>query len=446
MLEAGCEPDVVACGTMLCTYARWGWHKAMLSFYSAVQERGIKPSTAVFNFMLSSLQKKSLHGNVLNVWRQMADDKVVPNHFTYTVVISSFVKQGLANDAFRTFNKMKNLGFVPEEATCSLIISLHIKSGRHNEAFDLYKEMRSHRIIPSNFTCASLLTSYYKTGDYSKALSLFSEMERYGIRPDEVIFGLLIRIYGKLGLYEDAQKTFEGIGKLGLLSDEKSYTTMAQVHLNYGSVDNALSLMEKIKSKNTLLSRFALIVLLKCYARKGDLAAAESTFCALSKTGSADCGSCDIMLNLYMKNNLIEKAKDFILHMQKDKVEFDEQLLKKVMEVYFKEGMLRDAKQLIDELGSAEPFQKSTFLQTLSLAINGSRAAEAEASSETFDIPDLLALEMIVVLCLKNKSSIDAEKTITLLLKSSNGLLVASRLISKFCKEGKTFILSLLSS
>lgn len=44
MLEAGCEPDEVACGTMLCAYARWGRHKAMLSFFSAVQERGITPS------------------------------------------------------------------------------------------------------------------------------------------------------------------------------------------------------------------------------------------------------------------------------------------------------------------------------------------------------------------------------------------------------------------
>lgn len=75
MLEAGCEPDEVACGMMLCTYARWGRHKAMLSFYSAVQERGIIVSVAVFNFMLSSLQKKSLHGKVMEMWRQMVDTR-----------------------------------------------------------------------------------------------------------------------------------------------------------------------------------------------------------------------------------------------------------------------------------------------------------------------------------------------------------------------------------
>ncbi|GKC91985.1 pentatricopeptide repeat-containing protein, partial [Tanacetum coccineum] len=48
MLESGCEPDEV----MLCAYAKWGQHKPMLSFYSAVQQRGIILSVAVYNFML----------------------------------------------------------------------------------------------------------------------------------------------------------------------------------------------------------------------------------------------------------------------------------------------------------------------------------------------------------------------------------------------------------
>ncbi|XP_027166844.1 pentatricopeptide repeat-containing protein At5g27270 isoform X2 [Coffea eugenioides] len=436
MLEAGCEPDEVASGTMLCAYARWGRHKAMLSFYSAVRDRGITPPTAVFNFMLSSLQKKLLHEHVLNVWRQMMDDKVVPDHFTYTVVISSFVKVGLAEDAFRTFAEMNNMGYVPEEATYSLLIALSAKSGSCTESFKLYEDMRSRGIVPSNFTCASLLALYYKIGDYSKALSLFSEMERYGIVADEVIYGLLIRIYGKLGLYEDAQKTFEEVEKLGLLSDQKTYTTMAQVHLNFGSFDKALSLMEKMKSANILSSRFALIVLLQCHVKKEDLESAETTFQALSKTGPPDTGSCNCMLNLFMKLDLMERAKHFAMKIRKDQVEFDMELLKTVMKVYCKEGMITDAKNLIDDLCRTKMSLDCTFVQTFLVALYGSRPAEAEFFSEPFDNSDPLALELILTLLVSNQHAAGLEGNFKLFLESANGLLVASQLIIKFCKQG----------
>ncbi|KAJ9539563.1 hypothetical protein OSB04_026069 [Centaurea solstitialis] len=312
MLEAGCEPDEVACGTMLCAYAKWGRHKPMLSFFSAVQQRGILLSVAVYNFMLSSLQKKSFHPSVIEIWRQMVAAGIMPNRFTYTVVIGSLVKTGLTDEAFKTFNEMKTVGFVPEEVTYSLLITESSKKGVREEALRLYQDMRQQRIVPSNFTCASLLSLYYKSGNYSKALSLFSEMERYKVVADEVIYGLLIRIYGKLGLYEDAVTTFEEIDKLGLLSDNKTYVTMAQVHLNARNCEKALDVMEQMRSRKVGFSRFAYIVLLQCYVTKEDAEAAELTLQALSETGFPDCSSCTTMLSLYIRLGLTDKAKDFI--------------------------------------------------------------------------------------------------------------------------------------
>ncbi|KAM7504970.1 hypothetical protein LguiB_003874 [Lonicera macranthoides] len=440
MLEAGCEPDEVACGTLLCAYARWGRHKPMLSFYSAVQERGIIPSPAVFNFMLSSLQKKSLHTNVIELWRQMVNTGVMPNHFTYTVVISSFVKEGLTDQAFQTLEEMKNVGLVPEEVTYSLLINLTSKMGNRDVALRLYQDMRSQKIVPSNFTCASLLTLHYKNGDYSKALSLFSEMERHKIPADEVIYGLLVRIYGRLGLYEDAQKTFNEIEKLGLLSDEKTYITMAQVHLNAANVEKALTIMEQMQSKNIWFSRFAFIVLLKCYVVKEDLASAEDTFRALSKTGLPDSGSCNDMLSLYMKLHLAEKAKGFVIQIRKDQVKFDEELLKKVMNVYCREGMLREAEQLMEELSISRSFKDNKFIQTFSMAMHGEfrrRLAEAGDAFEPLDHPGAMAFGLVIGLYLADGNASKIEEKLKLLLKTPNGLSVASQLVIKFVKEGK---------
>ncbi|KAJ0817707.1 putative tetratricopeptide-like helical domain superfamily, pentacotripeptide-repeat region of PRORP [Helianthus annuus] len=434
MLEAGCEPDEVACGTMLCAYAKWGRHKAMLSFYSAVQQRGIVLSVAVYNFMLSSLQKKSFHQNVIEIWRQMVVSGVTPNQFTYTVVITSLVKNGLTDEAFMTFNEMKSMEIVPEEVTYSHLIAVACKKGNQDEALRLYHDMREQNIVPSNFTCASLLSLYYRSGNYSKALSLFSEMERYKVVADEVIYGLLIRIYGKLGLYEDSMATFEEIGKLGLLSDDKTYITMAQVHLSTGNYEKALDIMEQMRSKNVSFSRFAYIVLLQCYVMKEDAEAAERTFQALSETGFPDCRSCTDMLTLYTKLGLTKKAKHLIVHIRENKVKFDKVLLKTVMKVYCKENMSHDAEQMIQELSENRLFEEDDdkFIRTILMGIRGDFTGLEEVDL------DPLAFELLSTLYMAPETAYKMEKTLNLLLNTTNGCKVANQVVNNFMKEGLT--------
>lgn len=435
MLEVGCEPDEVACGTMLCSYARWGHHKAMFSFYSAIKERGIVVSIAVYNFMLSSLQKKSLHGKVIVLWRQMVDKRVAPNNFTYTVVISSLVKEGLHKEAFKTFNEMRTMGLVPEEVIYSLLITVSTKNSNWHEALKLYEDMRSHRIVPSKFTCASLLTMYYKIKDYSKALSLFIQMQSKNIAADEVIYGLLIRIYGKLGLYEDAQKTFEETERSGLLSNEKTYLAMAQVHLSSGNFEKALSVIEVMKSRNIWLSRFAYIVLLQCYCMKEDLDSAEVTFQALSKIGCPDAGSCSDMINLYVRLGFTEKAKDFIVHIRKYLVDFDEELFNTVIKVFCKEGMLKDAEQLVYEMGTNASFKDNRFFKTFSNFMYG----ENKELENIMVSADTTALGLILSLYLENGNFTKTEEFLKLILEAGSGLSVVSQLVNSFIREGDLF-------
>uniref|UniRef100_A0A6N2KM93 PROP1-like PPR domain-containing protein n=1 Tax=Salix viminalis TaxID=40686 RepID=A0A6N2KM93_SALVM len=435
MLEVGCEPDEVACGTMLCSYARWGHHRAMFSFYSAIKERGIVVSIAVYNFMLSSLQKKSLHGKVIVLWMQMVEKRVAPNNFTYTVVISSLVKEGLREEAFKTFNEMRTIGLVPEEVIYSLLITTSTKNSNWHEATRLYEDMRSHRIVPSKFTCASLLTMYYKTKDYSKALSLFTQMQSKKIAADEVIYGLLIRIFGKLGLYEDAQKTFEETEQSGLLSNEKTYLAMAQVHLSSGNFEKALSVIEVMKSRNIWLSRFAYIVLLQCYCMKEDLDSAEATFQALSKIGCPDAGSCSDMINLYVRLGLTEKAKDFIVQIRKGQLDFDDELFNTVIKVFCKEGMLKDAEQLVYEMGTNASFKDNRFFKTFSKVMYG----ENKELENIMVFADTMALGLILSLYLENGNFTKTEEFLKLILEAGSGLSMVSQLVNNFIREGDLF-------
>ncbi|CAL5050438.1 unnamed protein product [Urochloa decumbens] len=425
MLEVGCEPDAVACGTLLCAYARWGRHKDMMLFYSAVRRRDIVPPISVYNYMISSLQKKKLHGKVIQVWKQMLEAGAAPNQFTYTVVISSYVKEDLLEEAMDVFREMRRYGFVPEEATYSLLISLSSKHGKGEQALRLFEQMRGQGIVPSNYTCASLLALYYKNEDYAKALSLFSEMENNKIVPDEVIYGILIRIYGKLGLYEDAQHTFAEIEKAGLLSDEQTYVAMAQVHMGTGHYDRALEVLESMKARNVKPSNFSYSALLRCYVAKEDMAAAEDSFRALSKYGLPDVFCCNDLLRLYIRLGNLEKARALVLKMREDDFQLDDDLYMTVMELYCKSSMIDDAEKLFKEIQrNGKPMKIPTMVSLIGMyARNRTRAIQKEQSlSKALDETDSSAAGM----------------ALKFLLDMPGGLSSASQLISKLAREGST--------
>ncbi|RWW70052.1 hypothetical protein BHE74_00022303 [Ensete ventricosum] len=441
MLEAGCEPDEVACGTMLCAYARWGRHKDMMLFYSAVRRRDILPSVAVFNFMISSLQKRKLHVKVIQLWKQMLDDAVEPNRFTYTIIISSYAKENLVDDAFDAFRKMKKAGFPPEEATYSLLITLSVKHGKGDDALQLYEEMKTLAIIPSNYTLASLLTLHCKNANYTKALVLFTDMERNKIVLDEVIYGILIRIYGKLGLYEDALKTFEEIKIIGLLNDEKTYVAMANVHLNVGNYEEAVEVIELMRSRNVELSNFAYNVLLRCYVAKEDVVSAELTFRMLSKTGLPDAGCCNDLLRLYAKLGLFEKAKVLISQVRHDDIEFDEGLYKTVLEVYCKEGMIDDAEILMEEMENVDlAVDRNTKTSLMAMYGAAGGLLKAESLLKNLEQPDPIAFSVMLCLYLENGDSEKAKEILKSLCQTNGGLSTANQLISKYAREGKPLV------
>nr|CAB3469239.1 unnamed protein product [Digitaria exilis] len=425
MLEVGCEPDAVACGTLLCAYAKWGRHKDMMLFYSAVRRRDIVPPISVYNYMISSLQKQKLHGKVIQVWKQMLEAGVAPNQFTYTVVISSYVKEDLLEDAMDVFGQMRRYRFVPDEATYSLLISLSSKHGKGEHALRLFEEMRAQGIVPSNYTCASLLALYYKNEDYPKALSLFSEMESNKIVPDEVIYGILIRIYGKLGLYEDAQNTFVEIEKADLLSDEQTYVAMAQVHMNLGHYDRALEVLESMSTRNVKPSHFSYSALLRCYVAKEDMAAAEDSFRALSKYGLPDMFCCNDLLRLYIRLGHLEKARALVLKMREADFQLDEDLCMTVIELYCKSSMIEDAEKLFVEFQrNGKTMKIPTMVSLVEMyARNGTRAMQKEQGLSK--VPH-------------ETESSAASMVLKSLLDMPGGFSSVSQLISKLAREGST--------
>lgn len=423
MLEVGCEPDEVACSTMIRAYARWRYNDDMLSFYSAVRERGILLSPTIYNYMIASLHKASMHDAALRLWEEMTVAGLKPNHFTYTLVIDLYSKQGKTDEALKMFREMRSTGLVPEETTYNIVINMIGRQGLQEDALKIFDDMRSQGIVPSNYTCASLLNLCYKSGSYQCALSIFSELQTNKFDADEVVYSILIRIYGKLGLYEVAEKTFREMEQNGHLTQEKTYVAMARVYMKAGSYDKALNVLENMQANNVMFSKFALSALLHCHVMQRSVESAEMTFQTMFTSGFSDKVAYTNMLNLYTDEGLIEKAKELIIKLRESSMEFDNELYGSIINVYCKAGMIRDAELLIKEMGVngmlADQIPMTTLMQAYGEA---GRLQDAKQVFESLEHPDSVALGLMLYFYRRFGYEDDAKVLHKKLLETSNSV------------------------
>lgn len=130
MLDAGVEPDEVAAGCMLETYARWERHDTLLDFYEAMRQRGLVPPPHVYRTMIVTLYRAERFSDAVMLWEDFLVEKLEPNFMLYAIIIHVYNKERRMEEAVQTFENMRNSGHVPDELLYNTIICILGKLGR----------------------------------------------------------------------------------------------------------------------------------------------------------------------------------------------------------------------------------------------------------------------------------------------------------------------------
>ncbi|PPD77251.1 hypothetical protein GOBAR_DD25817 [Gossypium barbadense] len=338
MLEAGCEPDEVACGTMLCTYARWGRHKAMRSFYSAVQERGITLSTAVYNFMLSSLQKKSLHEKVIDLWRQMVDKGVAPDRFTYTVVIHSLVKGGRAKK-FIVQLREDQIAF--DEELYRTVVRIYCKEGMLEDIGQLTKEMVTNDSYKDN----KFIQTFFKAicGEPLRYQKVKGNVASNQL--DSTALGYLLRLYLECKDFNN----LEEILKL-LLETAGSMSVLTQLISNFlkeGDLSNVKALNDQVVRLGCSVDDATIASIIGIYGKEQKLKQAQDIFTAVAD--SPTCGKLiyNSMIDAYIKCGKPEAAYSLYKEAFKKGHDLGAIAISKVVYSLTTSGKHQEAKEMI---------------------------------------------------------------------------------------------------
>lgn len=201
---------------------------------------------------------------------------------------------------------------------------------------------------------SKLIDAYAKENRLEDAEQVLKKMDENGVSPDILISTILVHMYSKVGNLDRAKEAFEILRAHGFRPDIKAYNSMIKAHVNAGQPKLGETLMREMEARDLKPTEDIYMALLRSFAQQGDVGGAgriattmqfagfqpsvesctllveaygkaadpdqaRSNFDYMIKIGHRpNDGSVASMISAYEKKNLLDKALNLLLMLQKD--------------------------------------------------------------------------------------------------------------------------------
>ncbi|KAK6115333.1 hypothetical protein DH2020_007602 [Rehmannia glutinosa] len=225
----------------------------------------------------------------------------------YSKLIDALAKENRLEDAERVLKKMNENGILPDVITLTVVVHMYCKSGNLDRAKEAFESLRAQGFQPDMKVYESMIMAYVNAGQPKLGESLLRVMETRDIKTTKEIYMALIRSFAQSG--------------------------------DVNGADRISTSMQCIGGFQPNLESCTLMV--EAYGRAGDPEHARHSFDQMMKLGHKPDDRCIAsMIAAYEKKNLLDKALDLLLELEKmalnlGKLElFDEadQILDKIAE------------------------------------------------------------------------------------------------------------------
>lgn len=226
-------------------------------------------------------------------------------------------------------------------------------------------------------------------------------MNENGFQPDILTLTLLVHMYSKVGNLDRAKEAFESLRKRGFQPDLKTYTSMIMAYVNAGQPKLGELLMKDMEMREIKPTEEIYMALLRSFSQQGDVSGAgriafvmhytgfdasleSSTLLieACGKTGDPDEARrhfddmiraghkpddrCTAgMLAAYAKKNLLDKALNLLMQLERDEFEPGVNSYAVLVDWFGRLQLVDEAEHLLDkiaQLGEAPPFKINVSL------------------------------------------------------------------------------------
>ncbi|XP_024520471.1 pentatricopeptide repeat-containing protein At2g18940, chloroplastic-like [Selaginella moellendorffii] len=191
-----------------------------------------------------------------------------------------------------------------------------------------YGLMQQINVAPNSFICNLMIRVYSRDGRGMDALKIFQDMEDSKVRPTVVTYSQLFSVCKEIPGSSSIVRTLLNRMKLqGIKLDKIAYTSLMNVYAKAGQTQQVEDLFQSMAGCQIQPDIYLLNCVLESYVRAGKLEEAVRVFddCILGSGNRPNEASYVIMLGLYCKAGLYDKALELLKTIDHDSVKLGEQ-------------------------------------------------------------------------------------------------------------------------
>ncbi|KAK7256302.1 hypothetical protein RIF29_29743 [Crotalaria pallida] len=207
------------------------------------------------------------------------------------------------------------------ELNYNKIIGLLCEAGMMEDALSVLQEMKIQGLKPYLDTYNPVIHGLSREGKFDNALHFLNEMREFGLEPVTETYDGLIQAYGKFKMYDEMSKCVKQMELDGCSPDHITYNILIQEYSRGGLLQRMQKVYHRMCSKGMRLrcQPSTLIAMLECYTAFG----------------------------------MVEKMETFYRKLVNSRTRIDDDLIRKVAEVYIKSYMFSRLEDLGLALSSA---------------------------------------------------------------------------------------------
>ncbi|XP_009628193.1 pentatricopeptide repeat-containing protein At1g02370, mitochondrial-like [Nicotiana tomentosiformis] len=239
---------------------------------------------------------------------------------TYGALLWCYCRKKMLDKGLKLFEKMKELNFA-STLNYNNVISLYLSNGQPEKVPPLVQEMEQRNIAADLYTYNQLMTSYVSVKDIVSVEDVLENMENNQVKLDWFTYGNLAGMYINTGDLDKANGILQKMEKLEDINDREAFHTLITLYQKTSNSSGVNRAWESLKSVVPTPSKVSYLIVLVALSKVGDLENLEKCFREWDSGCRHEIRISNVMIESYLKRNMIEEANSVYENVLKQGVE-----------------------------------------------------------------------------------------------------------------------------
>ncbi|KAI9104751.1 hypothetical protein DFS34DRAFT_211900 [Phlyctochytrium arcticum] len=377
------------------------------SILEEMEKDGLKPRKTTYLLLASAVGRNGDGVGASEIVSRMTAAGYQANGRAYHSIIYGYAKARRGEQAMNTFRVMQKAGILPSVESYTTLISAFTRQRKTKTASVILTEMVNAGIRPTSKTFNSLLDMFYGRKEFQSAEKLLSQMQQKGKRIGTDTYNIIMHNLAKSGRLTDATTIFENLKDFGVQPDSYTYAILIQAFARSGLMINALEYYHRLNTSGLKLEQIHLTIMLSAFVAAGDMETCQEVWRDLMLQFRPNVFDYTIMMDAWIKQGDISRAKALLEQMQMVGVKPDYHAYETLLKGWLSQSKIKEALTVFHKMRSATGFTlKQTYILFIPhLTYAGMMGQAVELVNEMMSLgftPSAAVLEPVILGYLKS--------------------------------------------